>query len=527
MKLAKTSLFNFFLMSHFIAHFLIPFFSEIDHETFIAWEKKQRDKFADVDWVLRRVVCLSQGLLLQSAARDAIVDYGQEMFSLDVEKLCGSFDKQEELRALPLFVDEYIDEDEEKDEDEDKDKDEDEDEDEEEYEDEKDEDVSSNVVLISTETAETAETIVLHQSQVKERLSHFTTSVCDRVISPLASIFDKRIASQGVSSETFFPLTTRSVERIFSSWKRMMDRNADTKPSTMQALLLLSQFDFHTQMNMLMYSPLTPTITSYLNGIRTQNPKMVLDEISYNKLLQKNIAQKAKHQLNHTLNKIRAKHGITSPPPGGRSSLWIRKHSIEFFKEIGYSLKPHETRYSAIQLRDRVLQLSGYEALVLEPLELLAPVEQLTLTHVVDDANVFEIESVVSHEEKGKKNKYFKYRVKWVGYAEKTWVNERDFVGFSLCEYWKDKVDAIQGIKEAATKKITHRCGDAPENGDGEDDSYRIASIEDHERIEGTIFYKVLWEGQGERTWVPEHQFDDDVILSDYWKKEYFLVSNK
>jgi hypothetical protein len=302
----------------------------------------------------------------------------------------------------------------------------------------------------------------------------------------------------------------------------MMDKNGDTKPSTMQALLLLSQFDFNTTMNILGQSPLTATISNYLSGILRENPKKVLDEISYKKLYQKNITLMAKQQLQHELTLIRKKWKISAPSPGTRAtiqSLWTRDHSLEYIKAKGYQREECEMKYSAIQLRDRILQLEGYKPK--NPLELTAPDAQPVLTHVCDDKRpVYEIESVGSHRLRSKK---YQYEVKWVDHDNTTWEPESSFDGFTLCDYWKDKVDEKKGIKDEPIKKITHYKGDdASENG-GEDDRYQISAIEDHQRIDGAMFYHVLWEGQvGERTWVTEIQFADDVLLSAYWRTIFF-----
>ena len=59
----------------------------------------------------------------------------------------------------------------------------------------------------------------------------------------------------------FYPITTRSVERMFSSWKRMMNKNAETKAGTMQAISLLSCFTTTDLAAILSQSPWTRTLS--------------------------------------------------------------------------------------------------------------------------------------------------------------------------------------------------------------------------------------------------------------------------
>jgi hypothetical protein len=57
-------------------------------------------------------------------------------------------------------------------------------------------------------------------AQCQKVLSQFSPEVCGAVISPLSTCIENRIASDKASdTEVFYPLTTRSVERMFSYWK--------------------------------------------------------------------------------------------------------------------------------------------------------------------------------------------------------------------------------------------------------------------------------------------------------------------
>jgi hypothetical protein len=490
-----------------------------------------------MDWVLGRMVVLSKGLTLQKDAREAITAYGHTM-KLDVEQLCLSFGKKDCSQALSIgeYRDEDDDEYEKQVDAEDKVDDEavDEDEDESQYEYGNEsvlDDAGENDVTIHVDTEASA---VCLREQVRTSLSHFTVEVCNKVISPLSKVISNRISTTAVSSESFFPLTSRSVERVFSSWKRMMDRNAGTKPCTMHALVLLSPFDFATTIKILQESPLTDTITKYLNRIKSQNPEKELNSKAYHKLLEKRNALAKKKELTLIFTDLRKQLSVSAPPTGKTSisSLWTMKHSKEYFDVVGLHVE-NLTKMSAIEMRDRVLQHSHHAHLASNALETLPPIDQqLKVTHVLDvETDTYEVERVIGHRIRTKKKKkIFQYRVMWVGFDEPSdWMVERDFVGLTLCDYWKDQVEEKRGIKKAALdKKITHilDSGDnyVSENDVDKNDSYIIVCIEDHElSLEGTMFYKVLWAGKGGGTdWVPENSFDNDVILSEYWKKEYY-----
>jgi hypothetical protein len=523
---------------------------------FVKWENIQRKKFEDMGWVLGRMVVLSKGLSLQQDAREAITAYGDEIH-LDVDQLCLSFREKDCSQALS--IEEYRDEDddeyaeqvdaEDKVDDEAEDVDEDEvevgaedklDDKAEDVDEDEDEDESEcatvsvvghaheNVVAIHAAETEASEASAVHlREQVKTSLSHFTEEVCKKVISPLSGVFERRIVRTPVSSESFFPLTSRSVERVFSSWKRLMNRNAGTKPCTMHALVLLAPFELAYTINMLQHSPLTDTITNYLKRIQSQNPEKELDSKSYFKLLGKRNMEHKTRQLTTIFTDLRKRYTSISGPASGRksiSTLWTMNHSKEYFAAVGLSV-PNLKKMSANDMRDRVLHHSGNAQLASNPLAILPPIDQQqAVTHVPDvDDDTFAIESVVAHRKINGKNAY-KYQVKWVGYEKlSNWMPETDFVGLTLCDYWKQLVHESGGLKQAdENKKIKHTI-DSNEDMDEDGDSYIIVRILDHElSMDGTMFYKVLWAGEvGGTDWLPEFSFDNDVILSNYWKSYY------
>jgi hypothetical protein len=288
----------------------------------------------------------------------------------------------------------------------------------------------------------------------------------------------------------------------------------------MNALILLAPFDFAITNNILQQSPLTKSITKYLDGIKSQNPEKELNSKAFHNLLEKRNHLQRYKQLTLIYTNLRKQYQISQPKPGKTTiaSLWTKKHSLEYIDALGIHL-PGKNQMSATLLRDYVLHYSGNPTLALNPIS-TANVQQQTLTHVEDD--VYEIEHVIRHQlVSAKKKSYFKYWVKWVGYDEEGWVNEDSFVGLTLSEYWKGQYDKEIGIKEAVSKKITHIQGyDAADDVRGEN-SYVIREILNAERYGETIFYEVLWAGQGGKTLEPEENFDNDVILTDYWRNRY------
>jgi hypothetical protein len=203
---------------------------------------------------------------------------------------------------------------------------------------------------------------------------------------------------------------------------------------------------------------------------------------------------------------------------------------LEYFKVTGFCPKHPLKKFTAVQLRDIILRKEGFEPInSIDPqleLDLTAPDAQLTLTHVPAEETEFIVERVLDHRtRKGKSRVAFEYLVKWEGYDEKenSWVKQSKFArdAFTLGDYWIQKVDEENGVIEGGgLKRIKHSGDDASENGD---DSYIVSAIEGHERVDGIMFYEVLWGGKlQQRSTVSEHNFDDDVMLTEYWRKRYY-----
>ena len=148
-----------------------------------------------------------------------------------------------------------------------------------------------------------------------------------------------------------------------------------------------------------------------------------------------------------------------------------------------------------------------------------------------EEEKQYTIEEVVDHRKKRKKQKVilnqYEYKVKWEGSEEETWESGGQFCsgGFVLCEYWKMLADRNGKVKEGGKEKVC--VGERmEEQGDGEGESHEIKSILDHVRVDGSIFYKVVWisggTGDGKVCdWIVEESFDSssEILLGEYWRK--------
>jgi hypothetical protein len=70
---------------------------------------------------------------------------------------------------------------------------------------------------------------------------HINQELVESFTKPVVSIIVSR-SSTSPSSSTYHPLTSRHVERIFSYWRRKMDRSSSFKPVTIQMHAFLHQF---------------------------------------------------------------------------------------------------------------------------------------------------------------------------------------------------------------------------------------------------------------------------------------------
>jgi hypothetical protein len=384
--------------------------------------------------------------------------------------------------------------------------------------------------IVPAETNCRNDCVDVEQLQPPQSFLQFDLETFKHLQSPLPQIIANRMAKTTNKTLTNHPLTTRSVERMFSYWKRLMGRNVDTTAYLMQAILLLSCFTFTHTLNILKKIPTTPAITKFLQTLTSTNTKVCLDACAYYKMKEKTTKIKQQTLLRLHLSSLRTKYSL--PPPTSQK-FWTKDHSIQYLNASEQSIsKTNIQKLTAnfllhFILKQTTLSEQDYKELSLPCPPLSTPLPQtsepLTITHVVEKeveqkkGKLYEVESVQDH--KNKKRKY-EYCVKWEGYEGVTWEQEENLSNtFILTEYWKDKAVVVGKMKEVGEKREEDEY-------EGDECEYEVEKILDHEKYEGGIFfYKVEWRGgkveEGETcTWIPESNFEggNEVMLREYWK---------
>ena len=140
-------------------------------------------------------------------------------------------------------------------------------------------------------------------------------------------IINKRIQFnlQHINSNILFPLTSRSAERNFSDWRRIMTLNPQTTCLTMFVLIFLRCFSYEsilTSLNNILYDLNAQKFIEYLKYEYPLN-------IRHNFLMQKSIIQTQTNQKKTTKHKIF--HHLKSIYNLSHSN-WNRSFSVEFLK---------------------------------------------------------------------------------------------------------------------------------------------------------------------------------------------------
>jgi len=137
-------------------------------------------------------------------------------------------------------------------------------------------------------------------------------------VSKLGEVVAKRSLDTSTPSQHYvYPGTSRSVERMFSQWKRLLDRNANTRASTMRALCLLSCFDYDEILSILGKHPTTDKIQKFADGLLISERRK-LDEMAFNKLQHKTQEEKDKVKRHNLFAEIRTSHLQPSEEEFGR-----------------------------------------------------------------------------------------------------------------------------------------------------------------------------------------------------------------
>jgi len=105
-------------------------------------------------------------------------------------------------------------------------------------------------------------------------------------VQQIFTIVETRCNSYNTCSERpdyEYPLTTCDVKRIFSKWKRLLDRNANTRASTMRGLVLLSCFEHDELVSILKDFPSTEASDALVAKLLTSERRF-LDERAFHAL---------------------------------------------------------------------------------------------------------------------------------------------------------------------------------------------------------------------------------------------------
>jgi hypothetical protein len=540
----------------------------ISIQDFTKWEKKMTMHFSSWQWILHEGMTLSSSLNKETKAYQLIQEYGSKRLKLDVQNIWergGGGVKGGEgqnLREIEYEESQDTVEDQYENEDDFEDDEEEEGEGENKNEEEKDEEMDEegkkdNTISVhkyqqyfrSPITHNTTTQVVpncqndcaeLEKLQAPQSFLQFDLECFQKLQSPLPHIITKRLSSIPKGTLSNHPLTTRSVERMFSYWKRLMGRNVETKTHTMQAILLLSCFTFENILKILKEYPTTPAITKFIQTLTSTNTKNCLDAAAYYKMKAKTTKLKQQTILKQHLTSLRTKYSL--PQPQHNQKFWTKDHSIQYLKASQQTISnTNIQKLSANFLLHYILKQTTqsyqhYENVSLPCPPLPTPLPQtsepLTLTYIVEKEKenkkgmLYEVERVESHK-KGKSR--YDYCVKWEGYEDVTWEKEDNLANTSiLTEYWKNKVDEMGIVKETRQKR--------KEDGyDGDEREYDVEKILDHEKYEGDVFfYKVEWSGgkveEGKTcTWIPESNFEGgkEVMLREYWKSVYVEEERK
>ncbi len=416
----------------------------------------------------------------------------------------------------------------------------------------------------------------LSLSRVPESFLH--PDLLDKV-KEIFTIVKKRCASHPTcsqSSDYVYPLTTRSVERIFSNWKRLLNRNANTRASTMRALSLLCCFEYAEIVAILKDFP----STGYSNALAKElltSERITLDDKAFKTLQAKTQAAHQKMRERLLFTKIRGLYKISPPAPNGK--IWTKQHSVEFFDCINEPLSQHHTTYSKAETLAKEV-IAKYEGLHRHqpPLQhsthsssssLLSLQSENSSTFSIpssgdevgvilddggsegsgkddtgaveghaegcvesDDSLVHVVQAVVDHEYDDELGTYT-YFTRWQDDGTKTWEPEDNFVvGFTLSDYWRAKCDN-RHLNLNEELQISDISGDDSDDGvgfnepvdDQETGEYEVLSVSMHrDDNQGVTSYWTKWRGYKEKSWVDEGDFGDkcDPTLAKYWKTCYF-----
>jgi hypothetical protein len=565
-------------VKHFIDSFLFfnncMSFKDIQLLKFKQWEKRRAAWFSSPLQVQCKAIDLSQCQHVKKDAAQAILDYASHVLGVDIESLEDMMVQWEggngsgEGGVLPVMQlvsgegsrGDVDDDDLEGGEDGD-------DYDEAEGEEEDDDDDEEDIVPLECQEEDVPLSL---------RSPHLLNKVKE-----LGNIIRKRISkreethSSEILGDYIYPATTRSVERMFSGWKRLMVRNANTRASTMQALSLLSCFEYDEIMLILQDSLTTPDICKFT----TELMKSQRDELNahfYRSLTQKTQQSREKARQVRIWSQIRKEYNIDKPT--SKAHIWTKKHSLQFLARVGKTFTVGERKKLKADALQKLVLTSYEEQKQLSPLPPIGSTSSSALLFLQgddnsngggvpslpsslppslppssdsssavagagvvgdgdvgdgggpgvgghdgessdDDDNDHECGEVLSHE---MIDGEVKYETTWVGSEGITWEPQSHFErGFILCDYWRTKCQQYKRWKRKPG------CSESDSEPELELEDSRIYDVEkalDHHERGGFVEYLVKWKKYLDVSWEKEESFDCDggnVVLVEYWRDKF------
>ena len=146
-----------------------------------------------------------------------------------------------------------------------------------------------------------------------------------------------------------FPLTTCPVERTFSFWRRMMDRNKQTRPILLFAILFCKQFSFKYIKTCLKCVKYSQNIHSFIQFLMTEYKSKQKNFQELSNSIKKTNQEKHKESKARLFKYLRETLGIFS-----ENEKWVRNCSIEFCKIFHIDISPSD---KASKLEDMIYKL--------------------------------------------------------------------------------------------------------------------------------------------------------------------------
>jgi hypothetical protein len=229
------------------------------------------------------------------------------------------------------------------------------------------------------------------------------------VVASLRAIVEKRISTFKGIIPSNIPLTSRPVERMFSGWRRLMDKSSFTRSSTAQAMFLLKDFEPSEVLSMLKEVPFTKAIQTYLRRLKEEDNQANLDKVAFERTLKNSQESKMRLIERKRLTDVAEQYSIMSYLTKARKK-WTIAHSMEFFQKCNIELSTMEKKSSAESLKKLVFETFARKHPNKWPVGSLSFNDRLDLTHVPSDSSTnlqiepqaFEVEEIVNHKVQGK-----------------------------------------------------------------------------------------------------------------------------